>query len=123
MGIAFPNFPGFKSLREDDISEADKKKLAGGVDPKLTMKQFEKEVKKSRDGVNKIKKKRKTKRDPTPKQIRDHLRKIVDYHKHMVDESIPSIYPLLGAANTDSDDSGDSENEKRLHTKEELKRY
>lgn len=87
----------------------------------MTKKEFEKEVKKVVDRNKKVAKRKKGKKKPTIKEIREHLRKIVAYHKHEVNEGIPSIYPILGPANTDSDSS--SEDEKRLHTKEELKKY
>lgn len=70
------------------------------------------------------------KRDPTTKEIRDHLRKIIKYHCQKVNEAIPSIYPILGPVNLDEDGDGgkDGSGDKRgglkmPNTKGELKRY
>jgi len=53
--------------------------------------------------------KRKKKRDPSVKEVREHLRTIIQYHEKEVEKSIPSIYPVLGACGEDSsdDDAGD----------------
>lgn len=94
------------------------------MENKITKKVFEKDVEKIKEKEKKKKKKREKRKDPNIKEIREHLRKIVAYHKRMVNEGIPSVYPILGAVNSDSDtDDGDDEKEKRKHTKSELKRY
>lgn len=121
----FPNVPHFKELRDNDLCEADRKSGCKDMDSssvKIPLKQFEKTIEKYKDKENKKRQRRKgRKKDPNIKSIREHLRKIVSFHKNQVDESIPSIYPILGPANSDSDSSDDEE--KRLHTKQELKRY
>lgn len=121
--MLFRGCPEFKKLRDDDISEDDKKKLKG-VD-KLSQKAFDKEVTKLNEKQKKIHKKKKKEKAPSIKQIREHLRKIIKYHQHKVNEGIPSIYPILGPANSDDSSDGDdsSDDDKRLHTKRELKRY
>ena len=89
---------------------------------------FNKEVEKFDERKKKIDMRRKSvKRDPSIKEIRSHLSKIIKYHCQKVNEAIPSIYPILGPVNLE-DEGGDGEEDKRgglkmKNTKEELKRY
>jgi len=79
------------------------------------------EIDKKKD---KLKKKRQGKKnDPTTRKVRDHLRKIIKYHEHKINEEIPSIYPILGPANTDSENDGSDKDEKKSHTKRERSDY
>lgn len=119
------NVPHFKDLRGDDTDSKDKDK--GKNEDRLTIKQLDKGVEKIEE---KDKKKKRKKaggtRAPSTNKVREHLRKIIKYHRKTVNEGIPSIYPILGYANSDSDNDGkgsdgDWEDQKRKHTKEELK--
>lgn len=121
-GLAFHHCPGFKELREDHPE--DEIKTAA-----LTSKEFNKEVDKFDERKKKIDMRRKSvKRDPSTKEIREHLRKIIKYHCQKVNEAIPSIYPILGPVNLDEDGDGGGVGDKRgglkmPNTKGELKRY
>jgi hypothetical protein len=80
------------------------------------------------DEIDKKKKKLKQKRhgkrsDPSVKKLKERLRKIIKYHEHKVNEEIPSIYPLLGPANSDSDNDDSGGDEKKSHTKKERTGY
>jgi len=126
QGIMFPGCPIFKKLREDDRdSESSSKKTKSSL---LSKKEFNDEVEKHDERNKTILQRRKsTKRDPSVKEIREHLRKIIKYHCKVVNETIPSVYPILGPVNLDSDDEdgGYSKRggEKMANTKGELKRY
>lgn len=123
QGLTFHHCPGFKELRqdhpEDEIAEAETKRL--------TKKEFNKQVEKYEEREKTIKQRRKKTRDPTIKEVKDLLRKAIKYHAEAVNKQIPSIYPILGPVNLDSDDE-DGGGEKRgglkmMNTKKELKRY
>jgi len=120
-GLAFHHCPGFKELREDhpehEISEASSKSLS--------TKEFNKEVDKYDEQKKKIAMRRKSvKRDPSTKEIREHLKKIIKYHCQKVNEAIPSIYPILGPVNLDDDNDTDKRGGLKMpNTKGELKRY
>ena len=124
QGLMFHHCPAFKELRgdhpEDEIKDAEINRL--------TTKQFNKAVEKYEEREKTIKQRRKTaKRDPSVKEIRKRLSQIIKYHAEKVNEQIPSIYPILGPVNLDSDDEGGA-GEKRgglkmPNTKGELKRY
>lgn len=125
-GLCFLNCPNFKSLRETDISvgngytndEIDDLTTKG----KLRLKTLEKKANKLDEKEKNLKRKRKEQRDPSLKKIREHLKKMIKYHNEKVHEQIPSIYPMLGPANTDSDNDSDERNgPKRKGTKKELK--
>lgn len=127
VGLTFHHCPGFKELREDHPDrEIDEVKAQS-----LSTKEFNKEVEKYDEHKKKVDMRRKSvKRDPSTKEIREHLRKIIKYHCQKVSESIPSIYPILGPVNLDDEGDGGGNNggDKRAglkmpNTKGELKRY
>jgi len=125
VGLSFHHCPGFKELREDhpenDIKSAERSALS--------TKEFNKEVEKYEEEERKKAMRRKSvKRDPSTKEIRERLRKIIKYHCQKVNEAIPSIYPILGPVNLEDDDGGGNGGDKRgglkmPNTKGELKRY
>lgn len=126
VGLTFHHCPGFKELRgdkpEDEIEEVQSQALSS--------KEFNKKVEKYDERKKKVDMRRKSaKRDPSTKEIREHLRKIIKYHCQKVNEAIPSIYPILGPVNLDDEgDGGGGGGDKRgglkmTNTKEELKRY
>lgn len=127
-GLVFLNCPHFKHLRENDLE-------AGGGYSKdevedltkkgrLTLKTLDKKADKAKQKEKDLKRKRGGKKnDPSIKKVKDHLRKIIKYHEEKVHEQIPSIYPLLGPANTDSENDSDKGGDKRENTKKELKIY
>jgi hypothetical protein len=126
-GLAFFGCPHFSSLRDCDLqsgkSGADELKDLSSKGH-LRIKTLEKKS----DEIDKKKKKLKHKRqgkknDPKIKAVRKHLEKIIKYHEHKVNQEIPSIYPLLGPANTDSENDSDERDSKRERTKKELKIY
>lgn len=98
---------------------------------KLSSKELDKNVKDIEEKKDKIKRKRKEKKDPSITDIRKHLEKIIKYHAKKVNDEIPSIYPILGPVNVDDssdDDGGGNDGSKRgglkmLNTKQELKKY
>ena len=122
-GLTFNSCPGFKELREDDTEGGSK---GGGSG--LSSKEFNKQVEKH-DETKKTKEQRKksVKRDPSLKEIRDHLRKIIKYHCQKVNEAIPSLYPILGPVNLEGEEGEDGSSkrggQKMLNTKGEFKRY
>lgn len=126
-GLCFLNCPHFKELRESDITagngytkdEMDDLTSRG----RLRLKTLEKKADKMDEKEKNLKRKRRTQRDPSLRKIREHLRKMIKYHNEKVHEQIPSIYPMLGPANTDSDSEGSDERNgpKRKGTKKELK--
>lgn len=92
----------------------------------MTTKEFDKSVEKQEEEEKEIKRRKKnTRRAPSLKQVRKHLQKIIKYHKRVVNESIPSIYPILGPVNLEDYDGEDHEDRgtaKMTNTKKELKR-
>ena len=100
---------------------------------KLTTKELDKAIKEYDEEKEKIKMKRREKRDPSLREIRERLKNIIKYHCKSVNEQIPSVYPILGPVNMDDDDinskdgmgSDDSKRGglKMLNTKQELKKY
>lgn len=128
-GMVFFNCPHFKSLRDNDIP------MPGGFSKdeiedlskngKLRLRTLDKKADKMVEKEKQLKERRKEQRDPSIKNIRNHIKKIIRYHSEKVQEQVPSIYPLLGPANTDSENSDDEDGvnaEKRQNTKKELKR-
>lgn len=89
--------------------------------------EFEEIVKKEEETTKRKKERRKTGRDPSIKDIRKHLEKIIKFHKKQVNDMIPSIYPILGPVNIDDGDGpGGSEERgglKMKNTKGEFHRY
>lgn len=127
-GLAFYGCPHFRSLRDCDVQ------LGRGVGTDemkdlsskghLRIKTLEKKSEELDKKKKKLKHKRRGKKgDPKIKDVREHLRKIMKYHEQKVMEEIPSIYPLLGPANTDSENDSDEADQKRHRTKKELKIY
>ena len=127
VGLSFYHCPQFKELRGDnthsEVEEANTNRL--------TKKEFEEAVKKQEDDTKKKKQRRKSARDPSIKEIRDHLKKIIAYHCKSVNDTIPSVYPILGPVNNDDEGEegskgGEGENRGGLgmsNTKTELRRY
>lgn len=128
-GLVFFNCPHFKHLRDSDVGGASGKTSSAEIADltsrgKLRIKTLDKKSKEIDKKKEKLKKKRKGKRnDPSIKKVREHLRKIIKYHEHKVNEEIPSIYPILGPANTDSENDGSGGEEKKEHTKKERSDY
>lgn len=132
-GLVFFNCPHFKHLRDDDVgtkgygcssssSTAEFRDLS--TKGHLRIKTLDKKSEEIDKKKKKLKEKRKGKsKDPSIKKVKDHLRKIIKYHEHKVNEEIPSIYPILGPANSDSDNDNESGNERKEHTKKEKKIY
>lgn len=121
QGLTFHHCPGFKELREDDTVD-------NNVGPGLTFKQFNKEVDKYEEtSKTKSQRRKSAKRDPSTKEIREHLRKIIKYHCQKVNEAIPSIYPILGPVNLEGESAEDGFSKRgglqMLNTKGEIKRY
>lgn len=132
-GLMFYNCPHFKQLRENDLPT---KKLDKHKDEmndlttlgRLRLKTLDKKAEEHDKEELKLKEKRKGKqKDPSIRSVKEHLRKIIKYHEKKVHDMIPSIYPLLGPANSDDEDGGDEENgkrdDKRERTKREMKQY
>lgn len=130
-GLVFFNCPHFKHLRESDVGVG---RGGGGSDSaeiadltskgRLRIKTLDKKSEEIDKKKKKLKEKRQGKRkDPTIRKVKDHLRKIIKYHEHKVNEEIPSIYPILGPANTDSENDGSEADEKKQHTKKERTGY
>jgi len=127
-GLSFYHCPNFKEIRDSDPFgdiESGKKAAAN----RLSHKVFNKEVEKIDEKEKRKKEKRKgKKKDPSIKQVREHLRKIIKYHRQKVNEAIPSVYPVLGPVNSDSDEGCDDGGSKRgglkmMNTKTELHKY
>jgi len=127
-GMAFYGCPHFKSLRDCDIQSSGKLGTDEMKDLSSKGHLRIKTLEKKSDQLDKKKKKLKHKRagkknDPKIKEVRKLLEKIIKYHEQKVTEEIPSIYPLLGPANTDSENDSDEMDQKRERTKKELKIY
>lgn len=133
-GLVFLNCPHFKHLRESDISSSGSNGGRAGLDEseindltsrgRLRVKTLDKKSEEIDKRKKKIKSKRQGKKnDPSIKKITEHLRKIIKYHEHKVNEEIPSIYPILGPANTDSENDSDANDGKKERTKKEMKIY
>ena len=137
-GLVFLNCPHFKHLRESTGNDL------GGSTSKLSdkykdemedlsskghlrIKTLNKKSEEYEKDEKKLKAKRKNKKnDPSIKSVREYLRKVIRYHEKKVLDMIPSIYPMLGPANSDSEDGDDEtengrKDEKRARTKRELK--
>lgn len=124
-GLVFYNCPHFKSLRESDLGKLNQTEMDDLTSKgTLRLKTLDKKAEESKKKELKLKRKRGGKKnDPSIKKIREHLRKIIRYHEEKVQESIPSIYPILGPANTDSENDSDEGRAKKEHTKKEMKQY
>lgn len=114
-------------MRGDDTH----KEVEEAKSNRLSKKEFEEAVKKQEEETKKKKQKRKGSRDPSIKEIRDHLKKIIAYHCKAVNDRIPSVYPILGPVNMDDDgEEGNKGGEGEMrgglgmsNTKTELRRY
>lgn len=121
----FFNCPHFKHLRESDVGSRGGGGNTAEMDDltrkgRLRLKTLDKKSEEIDKKKKKLKQKRHGKKsDPSIKKIKDHLRKIIKYHEHKVNEEIPSIYPILGPANSDSENNMSSADEKKHHTKRE----
>lgn len=127
-GLAFFGCPHFNKLRDCDVQSAgglgDDEMKDLSSKGHLRIKTLEKKSELIDKKKKKLKHKRQGKKnDPKIKAVRKHLEKIIKYHEHKVNEEIPSIYPLLGPANTDSENDSDTMDQKRDRTKKELKIY
>ncbi len=132
-GLVFYNVPHFKHLRESDAPNGRIDKHKDAMEDlsslgRLRLKTLNKKAEEYDKDELKLKAKRKDKKkDPSIKSIKEHLRKIIKYHEKQVHDMIPSIYPLLGPANSDEEDGGEDQNgkrdEKRERTKREMKQY
>jgi hypothetical protein len=135
-GLVFLNCPHFKKLREStpvygpgdggpNRDEYDDLSSKG----RLKLKTLNKKAEEYDEKEKKLKHKRKgKKKDPSINEVKKILRKIIKYHERKVKELIPSIYPLIGPANSDSENEEDSKktgtrDDKREHTKREIKNY
>ena len=130
-GLVFFNCPHFKHLRDSDLGGGGSKSSNASAEMqdltsrgRLRIKTLDKKSEEIDKKKKKLKEKRHGKKsDPTIKKVKDHLRKIIKYHEHKVNEEIPSIYPILGPANTDSENDGSDGDEKKSHTKRERTGY
>ena len=131
-GLMFFNVPGFKALRESDVPNSRMEKHKDEAEDlsnlgRLRLKTLNKKAEEYDKEELKLKAKRKGKKDPSVKDVKEHLRKIIKYHEKQVHDMIPSIYPLLGPANSDEEDGGEEQNskrdEKKERTKREMKQY
>lgn len=119
----------FKYLRDNDLEEYGGKigSSNNGGYGKMKQKYFDKEISKIDKHDEKMKKKRKEKKDPTPEEIRKHMKKMAKYHTKKHYEAIPCIYPILGGAASDDENGSGDEMEERikagrnLHTKMQIK--
>jgi len=121
-GILFKNAPMWNALKDDDRDEGHKKMRYSETSVK-SQKKLDEVYSKIVDGDKKTKKRRRQKRDPSVKKVREHMRKMIAYHEKVVDEEIPSIYPILGPCCSDSEgesEEGNGEDEKRSCTKREM---
>lgn len=118
--MPFLNCPHFKKLRDDDTLDNKKDSKSKGVS-KLSLKELDKKSEKLKEKDKIFTRKKKATRSPSISKIREHLRKIVRYHRELVNEDIPSVYPILGPANSDSESGSDFEDQKRKQTKSTLK--
>ena len=130
-GLVFFNCPHFKHLRESDVGGGGSKSGGSSAEiqdlatrGRLRMKTLDKKSEEIDKKKKKLKQKRHGKKsDPSIKKVKEHLRKIIKYHEHKVNEEIPSIYPILGPANTDSENDQSDGDEKKSHTKKERSGY
>lgn len=129
-GVCFPNAPMFKYLRDNDLEEyGGKIGKNNGVsgNGKMKKKYFDKEVGKIDKKDEKMKLKRKEKKDPTCQEIRNHMKKMAKFHKREHYEARPCIYPILGGGASDEEGGSDDDAVERiksgrnLHTKMQLK--
>jgi hypothetical protein len=130
-GLVFFNCPHFKELREDaslggagGMTKDEMKELS--TKGRLSIKTLNKKSEEFLKDEKKLKNKRQGKKnDPSIKAVKDLLRKMIRYHEKRVQETIPCIYPLLGPANSDSDENeegdGFQRDEKKSRTKKEIK--
>jgi hypothetical protein len=108
-GLCFQSSPIFQELLKDPNKQLhDPSYSSGGMMPHISKDDLKEQVEDIEDEKKEEKEKRKKKRDPSVKEVREHLRTIIQYHEKQVEKSIPSIYPLLGACGSDDDDGGDS---------------
>lgn len=115
-GLCFRNSPIFQQLLDDPTGgkrfhagPSSSSSGGGGGDGRgMTMSKgdLEEQVEEYNDEKEEKKEKRKKQRDPSVKEVREHLRMIIQYHEKEVEKSIPSIYPVLGPCGDE-----DSENE------------
>ncbi len=118
-GMCFRNSPIFQQLLDDPTGTKfhDGRSSGGGGggggrggggDGSTTMskEELEEEVEEYQEEKEGKKEKRKKKKDPSVKEVREHLRMIIQYHEREMEKSLPSIYPVLGACGEDDSDDG-----------------
>lgn len=100
----------FKQLSNDDTTKHDK--LFNSASGGFTKKAFDKEVEHCENREKEInsRKKNARKKHPSINEVRKHLKKIIKYHRKRVNESISSIYPIIGPVNLDDYDEEVSNN-------------
>ncbi len=112
-GLCFRNSPLYRELQKQN-KEAEESGGGGGSSSggssssdysTMTLNELKEQVKNELEKDEKMEKKRKRKKDPTVKEVREHLRTIAQYHEKEMEKSIPSIYPVLGVAGENSSDS------------------
>lgn len=116
-GILFPGAPLFEDLPDTDIS-MDSSFPSLSNQGKMTIQQLDDAKDDIEDEYKARKRRRRRQRDPTVKQLRDHLRKISLFHTRVVEEELPSVYPILGPAGGKSDDEDQSSDSGRDHDRE-----
>ena len=118
-GIVFKHSPMFQQLKDSDV-DVPRTINPAKFDSLITKKDLSKNEKEQTKNDKEDKKTRKEEHDPTPNQIRVHLKKIVKFHKKQVDETFPCIYPLAGCLGGDSDNdnngSSDSDTSNSKHS-------
>lgn len=98
----FPGAPLF-----DDLAETD---LASSTNPhssnqgKMTIQELDDQKEHIQDELDSRKRRRRRRKDPTVRTLREHLRKIAMFHTKIVEDELPSVYPILGPGGGKSDD-------------------
>lgn len=116
--MCFRNSPIFQQLLDDPTGgkrfhdgTSSSFSGGGGVDG-MTMSKgdLEEQVEEYNDEKEEKKEKRKKQKDPSVKEVREHLRMIIQYHEREMEKSLPSIYPVLGPCGEDSENENGSSN-------------
>jgi hypothetical protein len=101
-GLCFRNSPLFQQLLSKKSSGGDASSSSDY--PHISKSDLKEEVKEMEEEKENEKQKRKKRKDPSVKEVREHLKTIMQYHEKQVQKSIPSIYPILGACGSDDED-------------------
>lgn len=108
-GMCFRNSPIFQQLLDNpscDMGVGGSSTSFSSGGNSMSHSELKEEVEEYQEEKDGKKEKRKRKRDPSVKEVREHLRMIIQYHEKEMERSIPSIYPVLGACGEDSSDEG-----------------